>query len=395
MCAFDPEHLTPAASLNRLRIVDLPGVALEPDVRGKTGFDLLAAQSLGAAIRQHADALGDIADLVDPRPASAADLLLALDRCLASADLRAQAEAHRLARHFGRSLGYVLLTLARGDECNRRARADWDGSVWAYWASIRHVWLGGGIVSGRLGPQLVRGASEVLAENSGGDLSVHLSATPGILPLVGAARGAPPLEQWASQHNRQLALVCDFGSTFAKRAYAVYLTTGALAALHLLPPLPAPRLTLRRPDAPTRDEAEQIAGQIADVLARTWHEGAPLAELADGASVALAPVLVASLAAYVRDGSPLPRQGGVYAALHALAEPADRSIARRLSTLVGRPLDVALVHDGTAAARTFAGVERTAVIMLGTALGVGFAPPAQAFRPLAPALAARFAQQIL
>ena len=54
---LDPARLTPTASLNRARIVDLPGLALDPDVRGRTGSELLSAQALAAAIRPHAAAL--------------------------------------------------------------------------------------------------------------------------------------------------------------------------------------------------------------------------------------------------------------------------------------------------------------------------------------------------
>lgn len=51
---LDPAHLTPAASLNRVRIVDLPGLSLDPDVRGRTGYELLSTQALAAVIRPHA-----------------------------------------------------------------------------------------------------------------------------------------------------------------------------------------------------------------------------------------------------------------------------------------------------------------------------------------------------
>ena len=43
-----------------------------------------------------------------------------------------------------------------------------------------------------------------------------------------------------------------------------------------------------------------------------------------------------------------------------------------------------LIHDGTAAGGSVASDEPTAVIMLGTSIGVGFAPAADSVRPLAP-----------
>jgi hypothetical protein len=55
--ALDPERLTPGASLNRVRIVDLPGVALEDTIRGRTAYDLLAARALADEARRHAGIL--------------------------------------------------------------------------------------------------------------------------------------------------------------------------------------------------------------------------------------------------------------------------------------------------------------------------------------------------
>ncbi len=48
---LDPAHLTPAASLNRVRIVDLPGVALDDAIRGKTAYELLAARRMRLSVR--------------------------------------------------------------------------------------------------------------------------------------------------------------------------------------------------------------------------------------------------------------------------------------------------------------------------------------------------------
>jgi hypothetical protein len=41
---------------------------------------------------------------------------------------------------------------------------------------------------------------------------------------------------------------------------------------------------------------------------------------------------------------------------------------------IGRSLTMRLLHDGSAAAQALAGKEHAAVMMLGTALGVGFPP---------------------
>ncbi|HMA33648.1 MAG TPA: hypothetical protein VKY74_04130 [Chloroflexia bacterium] len=76
---------------------------------------------------------------------------------------------------------------------------------------------------------------------------------------------------------------------------------------------------------------------------------------------------------------------GAYAQLHTLTDNLGAWLAQQISRRIGRAVAVELVHDGTAAARAYAGAPRTAVIMLGTALGVGFAPEAP-LGPVAPDL---------
>ncbi len=200
---LDPANLTPAASLNRLRIVDLPGVPLEPDVAGRTAYDMLSAQAFANEIRRQAAAL----DLTG-RGSDPSRILPAFDRYLASRQPAVRAVAEGIARRFGRHLGYLLCTLKRGNAANRAAREDWDDSYWSHWAAIRTVYLGGGIVSGRLGPLLRQQAADVVAE-MGTELALCLARHPSLLPLIGVARGAPA--------GSPAMVVLDLGQTTVKR----------------------------------------------------------------------------------------------------------------------------------------------------------------------------------
>jgi hypothetical protein len=58
-------------------------------------------------------------------------------------------------------------------------------------------------------------------------------------------------------------------------------------------------------------------------------------------------------------------------------------IGPRIGETVGRPLEIEFVHDCDVAACALAGRPNTAVLMMGSALGVGFVPPAERYRPLA------------
>jgi hypothetical protein len=54
MSSFDPLNLSPSVSLNRVRIVDLPGTPLPDVVRDKTAHELLSSTAIAAQLRQHA-----------------------------------------------------------------------------------------------------------------------------------------------------------------------------------------------------------------------------------------------------------------------------------------------------------------------------------------------------
>jgi hypothetical protein len=359
---LDPEHLTPAASLNRMRIVDLPGLALEDGIRSQFAFDLLSAGALVDLMRRDAAGLGltpgDFAD------GSRAPRLL--DQALRARNPAIQAAADGVAASYGRRLAYLILTLKRGDAVNRAARADWDDSYWDHWAGIRQVWLGGGLAGGQLGARVRQGAAEYLRTAGLPHFGLHVAAHPAVLPLIGAARSVPA--------GAPAAIVFDFGQTAIKRAQAVY-QDGALIRLR---PLPTIRSGFGNASGDlSPEEVAALGERMVAVFAETWR-----AAQAEG--ITPAPVLVASLAAYIRDNQPLLRQGGPYSELRILAPSAGAWLAERVSSRLGRRVEVVLVHDGTAAARAYAGEPRSAVITLGTALGIGFPPPAAAVHPLAP-----------
>lgn len=360
------------ASINRVMIIDLPGLTPEPEVRGCTGSDLLGAEAVAALVRETAKSLG----LVDHRSAPARELLPRFDRCFTAADETVRQQAEAIAQTVGRRLGYHLLTLKRGDAVNRAARHDWDARHWAWWAGMRHVWIGGGLASGELGTRLPGYAQAVLAEHASTDLRVARSPYGAALPQTGAARALAP--------TRDAGLVFDFGGSLWKRALAQYDVAGRLAALHVLPPQPAP------PDLSGGTGAAfaaRLADELAAFIAGTWAQVA-----AQGTQPA--PEIGVVLATYLRSGAYIPPVAKGYYALHqAYAELAGqlaRLVTAQLKKMArtGQPVTIRLWHDGTAAALPYAGAGRAAVIQLGTALGVGFPPEDEAgLRPFAPGFA--------
>ncbi len=234
---------------------------------------------------------------------------------------------------FGRRLGHLIATLT-APEHEEKDVSEWRAAYLRYWSDIREVWLGGGLAAA-LGVHLV----EAARLRSG--VRVEMAHDPGVLALIGLARTRP--------YGTAPRVVLDFGHSLVKRGVAFY-SGGRLQHLHRLPPIMAPV---------TAAIVEFVVDIVAETLTIARHGyGDP-----DG-------VVRVSIASYVRDGRPYDTRS-LYAPVTADA----------IAHAAG--IDVQLEHDGTSAARGVVPTAAAAVILLGTSLGIGFAPPAQTLIPLA------------
>ena len=340
-------------SLNRARLVVVPGAVETDGVLGHTAFELLSAAAVADLIRGAAGALG--LDPADPQ------LLHTFNRCFD--DPRSHAAAVAVAGVVGRRLGALLLVLWRGDPANRAARPEWDDVHWAYWHGVRRVVIGGGLFAGRLGAAAVAVAAEFLA-GAGCPITVERSPWGEALPLVGLARHAPP--------DTARMLLFDFGQTSVKRGLAIY-RAGALVELSRRPSLPAPnRGALDEPPAAT---ARRWAAMRELILA-DW-QALRDASQTGGAAIGL------TLATHLRDGHPLTTDRSGYSRLGRLAPHLATFLRDELAAALGRFRAFALLHDGLAAASVYAGQPATVVLTLGTAIGAGYPPPEEGLRAMA------------
>jgi hypothetical protein len=171
-----------------------------------------------------------------------------------------------------------------------------------------------------------------------------------VLPLIGLARTPP-----GPDGQR---IVLDFGHTAVKRGIAS-IDGGRLVRLAVLANLPAP---------PADNVVEGLLQIVADTFRSARSHGATLQ-----------PSVRLSLATYMGHGRPVDSHS-LYAVLGSLPRA---TVQRELQQRTDAPLRLSYVHDGTAGARAVSGPRRSALIMLGTALGIGFAPPPAALLPLA------------
>ena len=355
--SFHPEELMVLASFNRRLTIDLPGV--DPLTVGRRGHELLSKTALIDLIREHLPALG-----LDDWPEE--KLPLGLNTCLAASVDTRRSAAELVVDQFGRRFGYLLASVLLSEQGLTSPLVGWERAYLRYWRTqIQQVVLGGGHVNGLLGQRLCRAASDVLILCGLPRPTLNVAEHPSVLPLIGAARTVAP-GSW------QAAALADFGGTFAKRGLAFYAGDGSVRSLQVLPAVPIGHLTLEGKSA-------ELAQAMTGILAETIRLAGPM--------VSLAPQVICSAACYLEDGRPVQYAGrnmGIYSWLNALAEDLPDWFSQRISAASGRQVRFEFAHDGDAAAAARAGETHTAVIMLGSALGVGFVPSGDRFRPLAP-----------
>lgn len=353
-----------AASVNRTRIVDIPGVDVDSAVRGRQAYHLLSAPALIRYAQEAADAL-QLPDVYRDADPSAPEVRRALprhvDACLHAEESSVRDAAESIARRLGRNLGHLVVALYQGDRVNREARADWPDAAWEVWHAIRAYKLGGGVMSGDLGDRLIRYADEFLAETGyDGALSVATTPRPWHMGILGVARTIPSVAREATPLR---ALCLDLGQTSVKRARIRY-ENGVLVGLRWLPSVPVRWQWRNRPDAGQGIDPEAVLAFTAHTLA----EGIELAR----AQSQLCEAVGMSIAAYVRGRKLLGH--GLYARMHTLSDDVPSLIASAVACETGSPIRPILIHDGTASALLHAGETATAVLVIGTAIGVGFPP---------------------
>jgi hypothetical protein len=349
--AFDPYYLRPLASLNRRRTIALPGLN-ERDV-GKSGSELLSKAALVRLIRPHVRALQ-----VEGTPDG--DLPPALNRVLSGAEGPRRALAESIAERHGRLLGYLIASILLSPRGLTDPMVAWEKAFLAQWRErAQEIVLGGGRATGRLG-ELIRDAAQEALARCGLERRLSLADHPSYLPVIGAARCVPL--------SGNGAVVFDFGGSRAKRGIAVYDREGALCRLRVLPPRDTGHLM-------QVGKTAELAAEMVALIAETIRAVEP--------SLGLAPSILCSLGAYVENGEPVRMDRGPYTWLHRLSPDLRAWFNAQIGAATDRAVEIEFLHDCDVAACALAGRPNAAVLMMGSALGIGFVPPGEGYRALA------------
>jgi len=309
---FDPASLDGEASLNKLVIGRVRGA--QPAHLGEKGGDLLGRDAIVRLLQQRCG--------VDVRDDAVSDWL-------AAAIAADRPRAAGVVDEVGDRLASLLATLR--DPATAAAAAGGRRTYLEVWQTLDAVVLGGGLMKGVVGERVAARAAAVLTAGGADPPTVRVARHPEWLALVGAARSA-------SGRDAQV-IVLDGGQTSIKRGIA-QLNGHSLVSVRLFAPVPVSSLS--------KSDLPGVVARSAAAL-RERHPGT-------------APEVMFSVASYVRDGKPVRDRESMYEQL----DPA--------SMLSAFGVRVRLMHDGSAAWRGADTEARSAVIMLGTWLGVGIGP---------------------
>jgi hypothetical protein len=361
---FDPREITPNASLNRVRIIDLPGLspryALRHEERGKTAYELLGAKAIFDLMCAHATALKLPLPLP---PAPTKDFMRLMHACYQSPDETVSKTALYVRATVHRRIALLLAALRRGDAMNREARPEWDETYWDYWHSVPTIVLGGGTLM-VFRTSLQSQVMAFLADFGVSDLEVEFAGHPDVrnslyLPLIGAGCCAP--------ESALNIAIFDFGGTSVKAGIGHYMLDPLTRAPETLSHIwnvtntPTPLGKPYSLTAQTEQEKSALFNVMVEHIASTMATSRFLVTHA-----------VVSVAAYIApNGHPYPNSIGGYAELHTVAPSLQQAFSEAVSARLERPVTIHLIHDGAAAATAYPG---KAVIILGTAIGVGTHP---------------------
>lgn len=325
-------EMLPIASINSLYVDDTKA------------YDLFRPSLMLEELLHHKDALGltEIPHQADLLPLFNGLLQHELD------SVRREAEA--IATRFGDRLAMVLGTLFAPSKQSMVNRSNWNAEHWEYWKHVRHVYLVGGMTAPRLTKIFYRSIQREFARRDITNVTVSFvegsqnMGTRGLATLV--ADG---------EH-----LLFDFGQTAIKRAHHVK-DGGHPIIDATLSTLPANHLFYKSPE-----EAEVIrtAHQLDDYITEVIKDTAREVSFSGN-------VIHMAIANYVRQGRIYAARGG-YGKLAFVATNYQEHLAKRLSLLFGRPIQIHLHHDTSAMGLLFRGEPHTAVLSLGTAFGVAF-----------------------
>lgn len=343
--------LGPSASINKLKIAQMPVCSVTQALTGKCALDIFSTDLFISEIKRSADKLqldiGSVEEKALPQY---------LERCFQSTQPKITDAAHQILQLFGERLAVILLCLDEGSLPNRAARSDWSTEHWDYWHYLKHIILVGGLASPPLGNYLKYYMEQVFTASGKVPFSISLGEDSTYAGLRGCAAFLKKSD------TSQINLIFDYGQSFIKRSLVKHSINSD--EIIILDKTLSEHVEWDISDSAMEEqEAVLLNKHFLSTISRTIDE----VEMQYGA---VHPHIILSIANYVRDGV-IANRGG-YGKLRLIAPNYGDYLSGYLKNKYGREFYFTLIHDGTAMAAGYSDSPQSVCISLGTAFGVGF-----------------------
>lgn len=259
-------------------------------------------------------------------------------------------KANDIAVKYGYRLAKVLSTLMNPSLESVSNRTNWTSSHWAFWASIRHIYLVGGLVAQPLIDIFNTCIIDEFRRQQISNVTVTFVSDSQHLGTKGMA----------TEIDHGEYVLFDFGQTHIKRAYVVK-NHSKIVKDQVLSPVMSQYLEYKNtPIEAVKELAVELDEFIVDTILHTANEVG-----FQGNDFYI------SIANYVHGGAIYSNRGG-YGKLAYLAANYQVHLQQRLHQRLHRSVRVRLFHDTSAMALLFRNEDHCAVISLGTAFGIAF-----------------------
>ena len=336
-------------SINKMIIAKAPLKCMYDSIEGKRVSEIFSTAVITEKIRENAQTLKIPSDI--PRE-SLPHLLLDL---MDSNDKQVRNCINNIATFLGKRLGLILLTLKTALPENKIVRPDWNDKHWEYWQSIKNIITVGGLTNGSFGKIIIDEAQKLCNEGNNPAYKITAFDNSSHIGIMGCAK---LLENYDG-----INILLDLGQTNMKRGI-VTRKNGEITNIKNLPSFPSKYMDwVIDNDEEKKNQAKLLHRYIVRVITETYQEAAYMGKVENE--------IVVSIANYTYCGVLDDNRGG-YAKLAVLYKNYADYLSEELSGLLKTPVEIKLVHDGTAVSLNFLDYPDSVCVTLGTFLGVGF-----------------------
>lgn len=343
------KYIDSKCSLNKMVIAKLPIEGLDDSIQGKPVSEIFSTAVITEKVVEERE------NLKIPPSTPKEKLPFLLMQSMNSTDNQVRATATNIAKLFGTRLGLILLTLKTALPQNRAARPEWENCHWEYWQNLKTIIMVGGLTQGKFGIELVESAKKTCILNGEPAYNLIAFENAAYVGVMGCAR--------VLKSDDGVNILMDFGQTNMKRSI-VTRSNREIVSIENLPLIHSKYMQWDISDAVEKqNQAKLLHRHIMNAVVDAYNQAQKMGDVGSE--------IVISIASYTHNGVLDSNRGG-YAKLSVLYKNYGEYLSEELSSVLKRPVEVTLIHDGTAVALNFIKYPSSVCVTLGTFFGVGF-----------------------